>query len=213
MELDMGGIFGSLAGKGLNVVYILVSVVVAGAFIAAIIHLYKNWKRYQEYQVVIWEKDGFGQLTHSYDNAGIFVDKNTQNKRLFLQKNRVGLEPDNIPFLLKPDGKKVVLVLKTGLKNFAYIKPIIDGGLIKFNVGEEDVNWALNAYESQKKRFANNFLKEYMPFIILGLGFLIMLILFISILNKMSLFLDIARELKAVAELLVQARAGTTVIS
>jgi hypothetical protein len=45
-------------------------------------------KRYSQFKVVLFEKDGFGQWNYKIDRAGIFLDRRTNNKRLFLEKGR-----------------------------------------------------------------------------------------------------------------------------
>ena len=139
--------------------------------------------------------------------------RSTGNKRLFLKNAAVGLDPDNIPYLPTAKGNKYIYLLQTGLKNFRYLNPNIDQEHIKFTVGEEDVNWALNSYEAQKKRFNTGWLQQYLPFIILGFTVMVMLIMFIYIFNKLPMIGEIAQEMKEVAKLLVEARTGTTVIS
>lgn len=213
MDLSMfSNMFSGLADTGSNLVIVIVAIVILFGFIGAIWFLVKEQTKYKQYSIIVWEKDGFGQLTHAYDGGGIFVDKNTGNKRLFLKNNRVGLEPDNIPFIMMPNGQKVVIVLKSGLKNFSYVKPTITNNLIKFTVGEEDVNWAINSYDSIKKKFANNLLKEYLPFIMIAIAFAVLLILFNMMFKKMDVLVDVAQALERTANTLAAMNSGTTVI-
>lgn len=206
---------GPITQLGNNAVSMLI-LVLAGlvlvALIGGILFAIMQSRRYKQFKIFIWQKDGFGQLSQRIDEGGIFVDRKTGNKRLFLKDNKVGLDPDNIPFIPTSKGLKVVYVLQTGLKNFRYIKPIFDDNLIKFSVGEEDVNWAVNSYEAQKKRFNSNWLAQYFPFIVLAFSFIILAILMVTIFNKLPMIKEIAVEMKGVAELLVQARTGTTII-
>lgn len=192
-------------------IIIIVIALLAGAVIGTIFVL-NNWRKYKQFAVEIWQKDGFGQFTVKYDDAGIFVDPKTQNKRLFLKKNNVGLNPDNIPYMRTDGGKKKVYVLQTGLKNFQYIKPVIRDDLITFTVGEEDVNWAVNAYERQKKMFAQSWIAQYLPFIMLAFVCMIILILFVQLFNKFPIILEMIKEMKEVARALAQAKSGTVVI-
>lgn len=206
------GLLETISSGGLNVAVILIVVFFLGAAAIGATVLILRWRRYSQFHIEIWQKDGFGHLTIKYDQGGVFVDGKTGNKRLFLKKANVGLNPDNIPYLIMPSGKKKVMLLQTGLKNFRYIKPNVRDDLIYFTVGEEDVNWAINSYERQKKLFAQGWLAQYLPFIMLAFVSMIILILFIQVFNKFPVMLQIASEMKEVALALAQAKSGTMVI-
>lgn len=170
-------------------------------------------RRYSEFVCIIWKRDGFGQLVQETDRAGVFVDKNTNNKRLYMQKAKVGLSPDNIPYI--PCGKsKFIFLLNTGLKNFRYIKPKISSDYgISLMVGEEDVNWAVNDYMKVKKAFAKkDWVKEFMPYMIFGLLILAFLVMVIFILKKFDILAQVSQELSKAAQYVSQAKSGTTVI-
>lgn len=168
---------------------------------------------YTQFTCIVWERDGFGQMNMLFDQAGIFVDKKTNNKRFFMKKANVGLEPDNVPYIPGPGGKKFVFLTRHGLKNFRFIKPNVDPkGLVSFKVGEEDVNWAINSYEKAKKIFQQNGLLAYMPFIALAFVSLVILILFIYLFRNFDSLVAAAEALKAAAEALQAAKAGTTVL-
>lgn len=202
-----------LSSSGLSIAVILIIVLFIGAAAIGATVLIMKWRRYQQFHIEIWQKDGFGHLTIKYDQGGVFVDDKTGNKRLFLKKANVGLDPDNIPYLVTPTGKKKVMLLQTGLKNFRYIKPMVRDDLLYFTVGEEDVNWAINSYERQKKLFAQSWIAQYLPFIMLAFVSMIILIMFIQLFNKFPVILEIVKELKEVALHLAQAKSGTTIIT
>lgn len=206
--MDLSGI----ASGGLAIAFILIAVVFVAGFFALLTWLYIKWKQYQQFDIIIWQNDGLGQLNVKYDRGGIFVDKKTKNKRLFLRKHKVGLDPDNIPYMPSPKGKKTVMLLQTGLKNFKYIKPKVSHDVMGFTVGEEDVNWAINAYERQKKIFAQSWLAQYMPFIALAFVSIIILILFINLFKVAPDLKDAAIALKESAKYWAQAQAGTVII-
>jgi len=203
-----------VGAKILNVtVAILSGVVLLGLGWIGIVSYQKKVARYQQFNCVIWQNDGFGQITEKYDKAGIFVDDATKNKRLYLKKANVGLSPDNIPFIPAARGKKKVYLLQTGLKNFKYIKPNISSDLIHFTVGEEDVNWAINTYERGKKLFSQSWIAQYLPFIILAFVCLIILVLFMSLFKQIPEIKALVTELAEVAKYLAQCKTGTTVIT
>jgi len=200
----------SSGALGIAVLLIILALVI-GAVIG-ISYLISNWKKYQQFDIEIWQQDGFGQFNVKHDSGGIFIDGKTKNKRLFLKKANVGLDPDNIPYLPSATGKKKILLLQTGLKNFKFIKPVITGGLLTFTVGEEDVNWAINSYERQKKLFAQSWLIQYMPFIMLAFTSIIILILFINLFKQIPEIKEIVLVMREIAASLAQAKAGTVII-
>ena len=179
MAIDLGSIGSSAANIGIIIVVILL----VGGFLIGLMFLYFYTKKWKQFKVIVWGKDSFGQVYEEYDSAGIFVDKQTMNKRFFLKNNKVGLNPDNVPYVVDRKGKKMVYVIKTGLKNFYFLQPKLDTqGKITFSVGEEDVNWAVNAYERQKKVFGSSMLLQYMPFIVLAFVSIIVLVIFTTFL-------------------------------
>jgi len=201
----------AIGGQALNILIVVISILIVGAFVIVLTLLYLKWRRYQEYKCVVWEEDGFGQLNENIDSAGIFVDAKTKNKRFFMRRANVGLNPDNVPYIPTRGGKKVVYLLRTGLKNFTFIKPRIKQTLT-LQVGEEDVNWAINAYERQKRLFNQNVLLQYMPFIALGFVSIIILIMFIYFFKDFAVLKEVAVSLKEAAVAMAQAKAGTVVI-
>ena len=170
-----------------------------------------KYKRFSQFKVVIWGRDGFGQVVQTSDQAGIFVDKKTNNKRFFLKKNNVGLDPDNVPYI-QQGRKRVVYLLKTGLKNFSFIKPVIKDDVFSVDVGEEDVNWAINAYERQKTSFAKNLLLQYLPFIALAFVSIIILILFIYFFKQFGVLKDVAVALADASRAFAQSQGGTVIL-
>jgi len=206
------GILEDLSSGGINIAAILIVVLFLIALGFGLWVVFGKWRRYQQFICEIWQRDGFGQFKIKYDQAGIFVDDKTKNKRLFLKQNNVGLDPDNIPYLTTAKGKRKILLLQTGLKNFKYIRPTVRDDMFYFTVGEEDVNWAINSYERQKKLFAQSWLAQYLPFIMLAFVCMIILILFIQLFNKFPVMLEMIKEMKLVAQALSAAKSGTTVI-
>lgn len=188
-------------------VIIAVSIVIIFGLTGFGVWFYLKWKKYQQYKCVIWERDGLGNVRQYYDNAGIFVDRKTNNKRFFLQRSNVGLEPDNVPYVLVKD-KKIVYLVRRGLKNFQYIKPVITESSFNFKVTEEDVNWAVNAYERQKKIFQENKFMQYLPFILLAFVSIIILVIFIYFFKEFGTLREVATALRQTAEALVQYKSG-----
>jgi len=211
--VETGQILETISGTGVNLMVIAVVVVfILFIIIGAVWFYITKVKKFKEFKVIIWEKDGFGQLTEKYDQAGIFVDRATGNKLLFLRRANVGLTPDNIPFLPTRGKQPVIYLLQTGLKNFRYLKPVVDDGLLTFTVGEEDVNWAVNSYERQKKMFSQSWLAEYLPFMILAFVCMVILILFVYLFKQFPLIKEMMVEMKEIAKAIAQAKAGTVVV-
>ncbi len=195
----------------LDSVILILTIVLSGGFVIGIF-FYTRWLyRYKQFKCVVWERDGFGQLKETKDKAGIFVDPKTKNKRLFLKKAKVGLNPDTIPYL--QSGKnKTIYFLRTGLKNFHYINVDIKEPAVTLTVGEEDVNWAINSYDRQKKLFQQSLFMQLMPFVIIAFVSIIILIIFIYFFKNFDVLKEMAIAMKESAEIMAGVRTGTVVL-
>lgn len=196
----------------LNIVVMLLSVLVVGGLVIVITFVWLRWKRYTQFSCVIFEKDGFNNVNESYDKAGIFVDRKTQNKRFFMKKANVGLDPDKVPYITAGK-RKTVYLIRTGLKNFRYLNfRNVANDELEFIVGEEDVNWAINAYERQKRLFNQNAFLQYLPFIALAFVSIIILVIFIYFFKDFAVLKEAGLYMKEAAIALQHAKSGTTVI-
>lgn len=198
----------TLADTALSWLILLIVLLFAGAAVFLITK--KVLKELQfKYKCVIFEE---GNDNISFDRAGVFIDKKTNNKRLFLKKNNAGLNPDKIPYKNRGNSK-IVFLLKTGLKSFRYMNLVTSSNPgFAVSVGEEDVNWAINAYERQKRIFSQSTLLQYMPFIALGFTGMIILIIFIYFFKEFAVLKDMAVAMKEAATEIAKAKTGTTVI-
>jgi hypothetical protein len=201
-----------LAGGLIDVAFILMIVLLSVAILIGIYFLIKNFTRYKQFKVVIWEVLDSGGIRVSYDNAGIFVMKKTGNKLLYLKRSNVGLNPDLINYIIDSKGKKVIYLLRYGFKNFVFINPVADNlGKLDFKVGEEDVNWAVNSYEANKKRFSQSLLVQLLPFMVLALVCIIILILMVSLFKQFSVFAQVAEAIREAAASLSAVKSGAVI--
>jgi len=205
----------TIASVGNTTLYIGVMIIVGiilSAILGGMLWGFLRYKRYREFKCIIFEKDGLGQVHQKFDGAGIFTDKKTSNKRFYMKKNKVGLNPDNVPFI-KTGNIKSVYLMQNGLKNFHYINMNITDNKYNVTVGEEDVNWAINAYERQKKMFSASLLMQLMPFVALAFVSIIILVIFIYFFKEFATLREFAVVMKETAQILAQSSGGTTVIT
>jgi hypothetical protein len=81
MDFDLNGMLNSISAGGINVAVAIIIIVIFGGFVFLVFYLYATQiKRYDEFRIVVWGKDGFGHPTEEYDQGGIFTDKETLNK-------------------------------------------------------------------------------------------------------------------------------------
>jgi len=197
-----------VGSTALMVVVIVVAIVIVGGITATITWFILKELRFK-YKVIWLDKNN---KTGGLDKGGIFVDRKTKNKRFFLKKNKVGLNPDNVPF--KFIGKSMyVFLYRTGLKNFQYVDVNIDtnpGAII--TVGEEDVNWAINAYERQKKLFSQTLLIQLLPYIAIAFVSIIILVIFIYFFKEFGTLREVAAKLSEAAQAIRDAELGTRVV-
>ena len=205
--MDVAGISSSV----LNIVIMILSIAVVGGLVGGITYLILKYKRYKQFTCIIFERDGFGQLQRRVDDAGIFVDGKTKNKRFFLKKMKVGLNADSVPYI-QSGNKKIVYLLRTGLKNFRYIRMNINEPEVLLTVGEEDVNWALNTYERSKKMWGSSIWMQLMPYIAIAFVTIIILVIFIYFFKEFASLKEFAIVMKETAKILVQGQTGTVVM-
>lgn len=187
----MSGLEG-LGSSAMNIAVIIAVVFIFICIIVGAFFLLKNLRRYSQFKVIIWEVLEGGGIRESYDQAGIFTMGKTGNKLFYLKRSKVGLKPDNVTYLVNAKGKKVVYLLRYGFKNFIFLNPSSNKGLVTFKVGEEDVNWAINSYEANKKRFSQSLLFQLLPFAILIVVVVVILIMMIYLFKQFSVFRDVA---------------------
>ena len=195
----------------------------AGLLLGGLVGIIVWFKKSRQYTWVvrIYERDAMGALIEQKsDKGGIFLDKQTRNRLFLLKREKFGFSPDSIPYILNWEGKKVVSILRLGIKKFLYLTPDIEKEkILHYSVHDEDVAWADNAYERSKRPFQNAWLEKFMPF----LGLIIMFIAFIGgvymILDKGNFLADTAKTMERVSENLDNtakqlsiASSGTTVI-
>ena len=196
-------LFSNLSGLGSGLVsggVIIVVILLVVAIFIGLYFLFRNINRFRGFRVIIWEVMESGGIRESYDKAGIFLSSKTGNKLFFLKGVGVGLNPDKLSYIQDAKGKKVVYLLRYGFKNFVFINPVVsDVGKINFKVGEEDVNWAVNSYEANKKRFSQSLLFQLLPFMVLALVCIIILILMISLFKNFSVLGTLADRLGEIA--------------
>jgi len=194
-------------------VWIGIAILLAGLGLGAYFFL-KKWYLYSEYDCIIFYRDGFGQMSCKKDKAGIFTDNKTNNKRFFMKKANVGLEPDNIP-VIPTKGRSIVYLVQYGLKNLSFVRVKMDKDLesLKFSVGEEDVNWAINAYEREKKKWdIKDTLMQYMPYIAFTLTIVIIMIIMIYWFKAIPGMLEGVRQAVIESQKLAAMNQGTTII-
>lgn len=202
----------TLQGVGnvaLSITLMILSIIFTIIGVWAISFLLSKKKKFSQFKIIIFNSDAFGKSRLKFDKAGIFV-KN-KNKRLWLQKNKVGLSCDNIPSITS-NKKEYVFLLQTGLKNFRFINPNIAPPLIKFRVGEEDVNWATAEFDGVVKKFSQKWLEKYLPFIIWGFSMMVILIIFIYFFKEFHVLKDVAIAFQEASKNLILAKTGPIII-
>lgn len=201
MALNPFSNIGGTASGFLNIGIVLLIILFACGVIIGLFFFIRRMARFQGFKVVIWEVLESGGIRVNYDKAGIFVMGKTGNKLLYLKRSNVGLNPDNISYVIDSKGKKVIYLMRYGFKNFVFINPMADKkGNFNFKVGEEDVNWAINSYEANKKRFSQSLLAQMLPFAVMALVCVIILIMMIVLFKNFSVFTQVADSINQASQ-------------
>ena len=200
----------NVSGGGLlKGIMIFLVVILVMAIIGAWLFLYFKNRKYKEFRIVILEKDSTGNVREYYDKGGVFLNKVTQLKLLFLKSIKKGLNPNNIPYVTAVDRKgrliKTVYILRTGVSNYRYVRVTIENDILKFTVGEEDVNWAAQDYEQITKTFnKEGFWAKYGGYVLFIVTIVIIMVIIISLFNKFEILKDVATSLDSVADQMLE---------
>lgn len=202
----------TMAYGAVRIAVIVISCIVVGGIAVAGVYAYMMWKRYQEYRVVIWEKDSLGN-THEVDDQGaVFPDRKTGNILFHLRKHKTVLSPDDIPFVLK--GKtKLVYIVKYGLRDYRFLRPNVTATDVGMVVGEKDINWAVNTYQRVKKVLEGNNLLTYMPFILIAFVSICILIIFMYLFKQVPAMKEMAEAFRDAAQAFSQCQAAAQVVN
>lgn len=203
----------SLEGIGqqaMQIILILVFALIAGGVIATIIIVVRRILRYKV-PVQIVEIDSTGNRIFKTDRGGIFFDRQTGMRLFFLRNHRVGLKPDNIPYVKTPKGRMVWLY-QHSFRNFSYMTPQISNPNFSFSMGDEDISWGLMAYERGKKMFVNSLLMQLLPWLPAVVMSFIMIVLFTIFFKNIPQLKELIIELRNAAVEIARANAGTVVI-
>lgn len=196
----------------LNAAIISGSVFIIGVVIIIAVKVFLDWKKYNTICIIFKRQTG-GVPIMSKDMGGVYVEKKTNNKRFFLKHNDVGLNPDDIPYIMNSKGQKIVFLLQTGLKNFRYLNINIPKTWeFMIEVGEEDLNWALNAYERHKHIFGKTLIDKLLPYIGMAIVTVFVLALFAMIMRDFGVLRDVAEAFKQAAQAFAQAKSGQSII-
>ena len=205
--------FLGFGGAAINVVVIIMGFLVLAGFAFLIGVLIKERKKWAEYTVFIMQFDHFGQLMRlRTDQGAIFTEPKANSKRLHIRNAKSDMDGDFVPYF-EIKGKKYVFVGQNGLKNFYYLQIILDEeGKPKLQVTEQDVNWAVNSYVREQKKWINNPWMQYAPYIALVFTGMAIIIMVYFVMQKFAMIENMLPVLEKIADRLAAAASGTTVI-
>jgi hypothetical protein len=199
------GIFGSF-GSAFLVFGIIIGALFLIALIGGVTYWYLRFRNYRQMKVVVFYNDGAGNLkVDTGETGGIFWDWKSKRRLFFLRKANVGLLCDNVPSI-DTGKKKTVFVMRSGLKNYRFLRLGLDLENVGFTVGQEDTSWATVAYERQKKVWWQSLLGTLLPYMMLTVVSIIILIIFIYFFQKLDVLKEFAVALQNTASTLAQAQ-------
>ena len=87
----LGPMFSSVSSLMMIGVLFLISLILLGVIGGFFYWMMLQRKRYGEFVVEIYGRDALGNPVVIMDNAGVFVNRKTGNKRLYLKKAKISL--------------------------------------------------------------------------------------------------------------------------
>lgn len=192
----------------LNGILITLVVIIAIGIIAYLFWYYTKKKKYGQFRIEILDKDSNGNVYKTYDRGGVFLDKTTGLKLLYIEKAKVGLDPNNPPYVSHKDKKgrlvKTIYLRRIGVNNYVYVDVKL-GKSVEITVGEEDLN---NAHSEMHKirRIYNkeSWISKYAPYITFIITIMIVMIILISLFNKFAVIKDVSDNLLKISETQLQ---------
>lgn len=191
-------------GEILNgIMWFLIAVIIVGT-IAFITYYYMRKKKYGQYRVEIFDRDTNGNVYKTYDRAGIFLDKKTGYRLLFVEKAKVGMNPNSPPYVSHIDKKKrlikTIYLRRIGVNNYVYIEVDLTGKP-QFTMGEEDFNNAAQEMAKIRRSYdKKSWLDKYGALAAIMTISLIILIMMLSLFNKFGVLGEVSKNLLLVSE-------------
>lgn len=188
--------------KGMLLLFLLVAIAVIFSVIGLGLYFYKNKiGKYKQFRCIIWQKDNLsGNIIEKVDDGGIFIDKKTEVYGLWLRRQPgVVLNADQIPWI--QSGKtKVIYLLQCGIKSFKYVQPSVTTEGLKFNLGEEDINWGIFEYRNshnllKKDEFGKQVVAQVFFFVIA----ILIVIMIYFLLQKLDILIPVLNTIKEIA--------------
>jgi len=205
----------------LNVVVWIISILFVGGCALGVWFVIRRMKRFGGFRCIIWHVNEEGEIiSESSDAGGIFKDGRTGNVLFHFRKNKYACNPDMIERLsILRRGRfgrmgRIIYFLKVGEKDFRpIIPPKFSKDGMKAALGEEDLNFAINAYERSKKVFSQSMLLQILPYAVLVIVSFTILILFIFLFKEFPKNISTASNaMVQAAEALKAASGSSTVI-
>jgi hypothetical protein len=154
-------------------------------------------------------------------DAGIFIDKKTDMKRLFLKTHGASLDADKVKYVMGNKGQKYIYLRKYSQKNFAFIdiSELLKAHDANLKVSEQDVNWAIHEYRKHKTLDNKDWLAKWLAPMLFGFAAIALVILVAFIFQKFDVLQTTAQTINSAAEALRQAaqqlaaaKSGTQII-
>ena len=188
----------SMSGLLNGLKWFLIIVLVAG-LIGYITYYFLSKKKYKEYRVEILDKDSNDNVYKTFDKGGVFLDKKTGNRLLFIEKAKVGLNPNNIPYISTIDNKgrliKTVTLRRIGVNNYVFVHVSL-GDKIAVTIGEEDLNNAAQEMNKIRRTYdKKSWLDKLLAPIIFIVTIMIIMIILLTLFNKFAIIKDVSSNM------------------
>jgi len=90
---------------------------------------------------------------------------------------------------------------------------VIEEDIFSLRVGEEDVNWAINAYDRSKVLFMKTTFMQLLPYLTLAFVALCICVIFIYFFKHLDALVEMSQNFKLAATELAKGQAGTVVVA
>jgi len=175
----------------LNFLFWGLTTIIILAIIGLITWYFMKHRRYKEYRIEILDKDSNDNVYKIYDRGGVFIDRKTKMRLLWLEKAKVGMNPNNIPYISHKTKKgkiiKTVYLRKIGVNNYVFINVKL-GEKVEMTCGEEDLNNAQSELIKIKRVTSKeSLLNKLLPYVVWAITIIVIMIILVSLFNKFTI--------------------------
>lgn len=209
----------SLVASGLTTGMIWGGTILIVVLVLGGIWWYKKIQKQYDCTCIVYDKQPNGTIICSTDIGGVFRDPMSDTVSFRLKKNNTvmttkgkGINTYWFPYIITSTGKKLVSLLKTGVKSFRFIEVDLKTNSVYMTITDEDLEWARTDFNRNAKLYGTSTWKELLPYVMFIVCAIMIIVMLSVVVKKFDVLVELSNNLNVLAETVRQTTTGTTVI-